>query len=111
MKGLKLLGLVAFVIQLNAQSVGSVGSDVITCIPDYAKALSPGNIHIVSSRIIQAIYHNQTPCSIAALFESACGTRELRIRWSMPFTDLTVSNSPPGQPDTRRNSLHRSISV
>ena len=35
MKGLKLLGLVAFVIQLNAQSVGSVGSDVITCIPDY----------------------------------------------------------------------------
>jgi len=41
--------------------------------------------------MIQAIFRNQTPCSIAASLESACGARELRIHWSTLSTKLMVS--------------------
>jgi len=43
--------------------------------------------------MIQAIFRNQTPCSIAASLESACGARELRIHWSTLSTKLMVSTA------------------
>jgi len=60
-------------------------------ISGYAQPPSWNNIYIISSRVNQAIYKNQTPCLIAAFLESACGVCELRIHWSTLSTNLTVS--------------------